>query len=467
MRAIMEHAKEVIKVDWKQAIDDYIRHESKLAGALVGLSVRCATTQEKRYERMGDQRLQPASNMKLVTGAAALAVLGEDHRFSTELWTDGTIVASQLVGHLYIRGKGDPTLQYDDFRKMCNDLKGMGITHIQGDIIGDDTWYDKVRLSPDLIWSDEHFYYGAQVSALTVSPDADYDAGTVIVDVRPGKQVGDQPIVNLSPQTDYMSIRIEATTTRAGVEADLVIKREHGRNMIVIEGTIPVEAKPSKEWIAVWEPTAYVLDLFRTCLQAEGITWTGTVKSGQLPQQANRLVVRASPPLSEWLIPFMKLSDNGHAEVLDKHMGVVMGGQGSWESGIAAVQEALLIIGLETDSLTLRDGSGISHLNLISPHQITFLLAQIQREKWFSTFLHSLPSSGSRERLVGGTLIDRMEGLSVQAKTGTLIGVSTLSGYVDTKNEGRFIFSIMLNHLINEDVGPDIEDQLVQMIAQQ
>src|SRR5690625_4384932 len=90
-RAIMEHAKEVIKVDWKQAIDDYIRHESKLAGALVGLSVRCATTQEKRYERMGDQRLQPASNMKLVTGAAALAVLGEDHRFSTELWTDGKI----------------------------------------------------------------------------------------------------------------------------------------------------------------------------------------------------------------------------------------------------------------------------------------------------------------------------------------------------------------------------------------
>src|SRR5690625_7911395 len=98
MRAIMEHAKEVIKVDWKQAIDDYIRHESKLAGALVGLSVRCATTQEKRYERMGDQRLQPASNMKLVTGAAALAVLGEDHRFSTELWTDGTRSEERRVG---------------------------------------------------------------------------------------------------------------------------------------------------------------------------------------------------------------------------------------------------------------------------------------------------------------------------------------------------------------------------------
>lgn len=463
----MEHAKEVIKVDWKQAIDDYIRHESKLAGALVGLSVRCATTQEKRYERMGDQRLQPASNMKLVTGAAALAVLGEDHRFSTELWTDGTIVASQLVGHLYIRGKGDPTLQYDDFRKMCNDLKGMGITHIQGDIIGDDTWYDKTRLSPDLIWSDEHFYYGAQISALTVSPDADYDAGTVIVEVRPGRQVGDQPIVNLSPQTDYMSICIEATTTCAEIEEDLIIKREHGQHIIVIEGTIPIAAKPSKEWIAVWEPTNYVLDLFRTCLQAEGITWTGTVKSGRLPQQAKRLIVFASQPLSELLIPFMKLSNNGHAEVLLKEMGVKTRGQGSWESGIEAVKEELLGIGIETYSLIIRDGSGISHLNLISPNQMTFLLAQIQNKKWFSTFLHSLPRSGNRERLVGGTLIDRMEGLSVQAKTGTLIGVSTLSGYVDTKNAGRLIFSIMLNHLIDEDAGPDIEDQLVQMIAQQ
>src|SRR5690625_7431117 len=116
MRQIMVHAKEVIKVKWRKAIDDYIRHESKLAGALVGLSVRCATTQEKRYERIGDQRLQPASNMKLVTGAAALAVLGEDHRFSTELWTDGTIVASQLVGHLYISGKGHPTWTCDEFR---------------------------------------------------------------------------------------------------------------------------------------------------------------------------------------------------------------------------------------------------------------------------------------------------------------------------------------------------------------
>src|SRR5690625_7678346 len=110
---------------------------------------------------------------------------------------------------------------------MCNDLKGMGITHIQGDIIGDDTWYDKVRLSPDLIWSDEHYYYGVQVSALKVSPDADYDAGTVIVDVRPGKQVGDKSIVNLSPQTNYMSISIEAQTTKTVEEENMVHKRNY------------------------------------------------------------------------------------------------------------------------------------------------------------------------------------------------------------------------------------------------
>src|SRR5690625_7076554 len=110
---------------------------------------------------MGDQRLQPASNMKLVTGAAALAVLGEDHRFSTELWTDGTIVASQLVGHLYIRGKGDHTLQYDDFRKMCHDVKGMGITHIKGDIIGVVTSNDKTSITNVFIWRDENFSYGA------------------------------------------------------------------------------------------------------------------------------------------------------------------------------------------------------------------------------------------------------------------------------------------------------------------
>ncbi|MGP4108765.1 D-alanyl-D-alanine carboxypeptidase/D-alanyl-D-alanine endopeptidase [Virgibacillus sp. L01] len=449
-----------------EQIENYIKNEPNLNGAITGISIRSASSGKKLYDHMGDIRLRPASNMKLLTAAAALAVLGENHTFSTEILTNGSINGGTLAGNLFVKGKGDPTLLPSDFDNFAKKLKESGVNLIKGDIVADDTWYDDVRLSPDLIWSDEHWYYGAQISALTASPDTDYDAGTVIVKVSPGNK-GEKPDVTVSPGTNYIEVKNTALTSEPSVEEDLTLKRVHGENTITIEGTIPVGSAAIKEWMTVWEPTGYAMELFQQSLKKEEISWTGKVKMEAAPSDAEVLYSHKSMPLSEMLVPFMKLSNNTIAEILVKEMGKVIHGEGSWEKGLEVIETELTKMGMNADSLMLRDGSGISHATLIPPNEISKLLYLVQNKNWYDSYLHSLPVAGKADRMIGGTLKNRMEDKNVKAKTGTIYGVSTLSGLVESESGEKLIFSIMLNNLLDEEDGPKIEDKIVEIIASQ
>ncbi|SEQ65099.1 D-alanyl-D-alanine carboxypeptidase / D-alanyl-D-alanine-endopeptidase (penicillin-binding protein 4) [Virgibacillus subterraneus] len=449
-----------------EQIESFIKSEPNLKGALTGISIRSAKNGEKIYDHMGDVRLRPASNMKLLTAASALSVLGENHTFSTELVKSGSINGGTLSGDLFLKGKGDPTLLPADFDNFAKKIRESGINVIKGDIVGDDTWYDDVRLSPDLIWSDEHWYYGAQISALTASPDKDYDAGTVIVEVSPGSK-GEKPEITVSPETNYIEVKNTALTSEPSVEEDLTLKRVHGENTITIEGTIPAESTTIKEWMTVWEPTGYAMELFQLSLQKQGITWEGKVKTGSAPDNAEVLYSYESMPLSEMLVPFMKLSNNTIAEILVKEMGKVVHGEGSWEKGLEVVETELAKMGINIDTLMIRDGSGISHATLIPPNEISKLLYTVQNQSWFDSYLHSLPIAGKGDRMTVGTLRSRMEDKNIQAKTGTIYGVSTLSGMVESESGESLIFSIMLNNLLDEEDGPEIEDKIVEIIANQ
>ena len=416
-----------------------------LIGSSIGISVRKSTSGELLFSSNGDMRLHPASNLKLLTAAAALETLGKDYQFSTEVWINGKIKDHVLKGDIILKGKGDPTLLKKDLDLFAIDLLASGIHQINGNIIADDSWYDDVRLSQDLTWIDESQSYGAQVSALTLSPDKDYDAGTVIIHVSPSTKVGVPANLTLSPSTDYVKITNQTKTVEKNGSTKIEVEREHGTNEVIVKGTIALEHKNLKSWIAVWEPTQYVLHVFKSSLEKNGIQLGKRSKllTSEIPKEATLLTYKKSIPLKELLVPFMKMSNNGIGETLTKEMGKFIYNEGSWDKGIEVISETISSFRMNPNTLQLRDGSGISHKNMIPANELTQLLFSVQSKSWFPEFENSLPLSGMPEKLVGGTLRKRLTEESfkgkIKAKTGTIDGASTLSGYVNQFNDNKYL----------------------------
>lgn len=464
-----ESAEEINETGTLDEKMEAILDDERLDGSVTGVSIREADTGEVLYSRDGDTRLHPASNMKLLTGAAAMETLGKDYQFSTEVLTDGALRGIVLHGNVYLKGKGDPTLLKEDLDQFAKDLKDQGIHKIKGNVIADDSWYDDVRLSQDLNWSDEPFYTGAQVSALTLSPDEDYDAGTVIVEVSPDAD-GEQADVSLTPQTDYVTIVNNTEMVAETEDKDISIEREHGSNNIIVEGEMPTDGSDSKSWASVWEPTGYALDIFKKSLEENGVTFAGNpeFKTGVTPEDATLVTSKKSMPIEELFIPFMKLSNNGHGEVLTKEMGKVVHDEGSWDKGLEVMEDTVAELGVDADTIMLRDGSGMSHKNMIPANDLSQMLYAIQDKSWFPAFEYSLPVAGDSERFVGGTLRYRMtEGPAqgnVMAKTGSLTGVSTLSGYVTAADGEKLVFSVMINNYLGDSV-EEIEDAIGNALA--
>jgi D-alanyl-D-alanine carboxypeptidase/D-alanyl-D-alanine-endopeptidase (penicillin-binding protein 4) len=448
---------------------DAVLSDARLDGVVVGVTVRSATTGEIVYRRDGDLRMSPGSNQKLMTSAAALAELGPGYRFHTSVLVRDRPHAGIVAGDLYLRGGGDPTIVPDRLDELAAALVAAGVKQVGGGLVADDTFFDDVRLGTDWSWQDETFPYAAPISALSLAPDTDADAGSVEVDILPGTSPGTPAQVALTPPTRTMRVDNQVVTGPPGSARHLTGVREHGSNRILVNGTIPLGGRPAQPLLSVDDPTGYTADVFASALARHGVRLaTDVPRHGSTPSSAVELADLDSRPLGEVLVPLLKRSSNPMAEMLVKTMGARDAGTGSWDAGLAVVRRFVATHDLDPARLQLVDGSGLSTSDLVAPDDLTALLVAVQREPWFATWYAALPIAGQPEPLVGGTLADRMRDTpaagNVHAKTGTLATASALSGYVATAAGEAFVFSIIESGFVGAPL-TDVEDRVAVTLA--
>ena len=264
-----------------------ILSQPQFAKAHWGIDAVDLATGKAIYTLNQDQLFIPASNMKLITTAAALATAGPDYRFHTTVETTGKIDADgKLQGDVIIVGRGDPNIsgrvmpyQFKSERipphtqvleEMADQVARRGIKVISGDVLGDDTFYAPERLGEGWAQDDLQWIDAAPVSALAFNDDVTF------IDIQPGAQPGDKALIIPETEGSYYEFDNRIVTTAAGVTRKVGIHREPGSNKVLLWGWIPIGDAGMKEALAVDDPAAYTAQLFRAMLERRGIQVTGT-----------------------------------------------------------------------------------------------------------------------------------------------------------------------------------------------
>lgn len=410
-----------------------------LARSQVGMRVVEADTGRVLFDHNAELPLKPASNMKVMTSAAALSLLRPEYVFNTLFMASARPVNGVVAGDLYIKGYGSPGLSGEQWWLMAREMKARGVERVEGDLVGDDTYFDGQDRPEGWPSHTEDAFYNAPLSALS----ADYNAITVVV--RPGR-MGAAPDVVLTPFASFFKVSNHAVTSSSRSNLRVGRQFDGSQNVIVVDGTIAASSAPSVSYRAVEQPTMYALAAFREAASKEGIVISGVNRRGTVPQGAVRLYEHESRTLSDLIRTMNKLSNNYMAESFLKTLGAETAGPpGTVAKGSAAVMSFLDGLGVETRNLVISDGSGLSHADRLTAASLTAVLLGMYRDFESSfEFITSLPIGG-----VDGTLDRRMVGgpaqRRIRAKTGHLNGVSSLSGYAFT-HEGRALaFSILVN----------------------
>jgi D-alanyl-D-alanine carboxypeptidase/D-alanyl-D-alanine-endopeptidase (penicillin-binding protein 4) len=441
---------------------DKILKDSIFLPARVGIRVISVNDGEALYDRDGEKLFHPASTLKLLTSATALHELGKQFKFKTVLYADSISRSGMAVRNLFVKGFGNPNFSVSDLRWMVEQMKANGIQQVEGDLIGDVSYFDTLYWGKGWMWDDEPSAEEPFITPLSVNKN------TVSVFVSPGMRNGDPLTVRLEPETRSLSVANGGTTGSSDSANPLEVTRDHfvRSNTIRVKGTLPISSREREFALSVWRPELFALTLFQEELSRQGISVRGEARIGTLADNAKTIVVHEWP-IDSVLYTMNKPSDNLSAENVLKTLSAEKhGAPGTAADGIAAVKAYLTSLGIDSTSYLMVDGSGVSHYNLLSPQIVTTLLAAVRRDEGASeAYYESLPLAGEE-----GTLKNRMRAgaasRNVRAKTGTLTGVSNLSGYVTTRDGELLAFSIFIEHFIGTPKQyRDAQDKIVELLA--
>lgn len=425
-----------------------------MARGVWGVDIRSLDTGERLYALNAGRLMMPASNMKILTVAAAAETLGWDFRYKTTLETTAPIADGVLDGDLIVRGTGDPTMNTRGARgdavlaQFADALKSAGIREIRGRVIGDDQAFDDEGIGPGWAWDYLEAGYAAPSGALQ------FNENTASLIITPGAAAGTPPVVTLTPGTGLTTIS-HAVTTQAGTEDSIQYRRRIDAPIIEVSGSIPAGGSPIRRNVAVANPTLFFAQAVKDGLAARGIATAGAAAdlddvAAELVKGGERRVLFTleSPPLREIAAVLMKVSQNLYAETFLKTLGTASGGLGTTPGGRGVARRVLASWGIADDSYVMSDGSGLSRYNYVAPEMVIAVLQRMYRDaKHRDPFIATLPIAGRDGTISTRMRRTRAEGNAV-AKTGSISNVRSLSGYVRTRDGEMLVFAILANDFV-------------------
>jgi D-alanyl-D-alanine carboxypeptidase/D-alanyl-D-alanine-endopeptidase (penicillin-binding protein 4) len=418
-----------------------------------GVQVFSLESKKILFKYNDDYLFMPASNMKVLTTALALLRLGPDYRFTTRLLREPS-------GDLVLAGSGDPSISGRVYpytkdsgsgpplralEALADQAVAVGLTRIEGDVVGDDRLYSYAPYPPSWTEDDKIREYGAPVSALTLNDN------TLTVIVQPGAEPGDPAQISLSPAVEYYAIDNRILTVQKGGEARIRISRVQNSRQLLLWGSIPAGHAAFGDTLAVDDPALFAAEALYDALARRGVTITGkavarhrAVNDDYDPGPAIEFASRVSPPLVELLQVTDKTSQNLHAELMLREVGRARRFMGTREAGLEEMAALFKEAGASAGDARLEDGSGLARNVMVAPRLMVRILAYLYASKCREAFISLFPIGGE-----DGTLKNRMKenpaADEIHAKTGTLSRAIALSGYVDSKTRGWLAFSIIVN----------------------
>jgi D-alanyl-D-alanine carboxypeptidase/D-alanyl-D-alanine-endopeptidase (penicillin-binding protein 4) len=447
----------------------------ELAPAMVGVKIVSLDTGKVLFEDNAAKLLRPASNMKMYTVAAALDKLTPDYKFTTSVYAAKRPDSSGVVhGDLTIYGRGDPTFAtrfnngdyFAGINNLAARIAAAGVKRVEGDLVGDETYFVGPKYGAGWEWEDLTWYFGAEVSPLTINDNS------LDLIIKPGTAIGQPAVITTGPPDPLLTIVNKVTTSAKGVKRQLNIHRGLGENTITITGTIPLEDPGSTSAVSISHPGLLFIYLLRTALAQKGLVITGKSRTtgtvnqpAVLPDPAAmafpatpfEITTMESVPFSVIAAQTLKPSQNLYTELILRTLGKLTPApatlppirQTSEEIGIEAVKSFLRTAGIRPESLDLNDGSGLSRSDMVTAEATVQLLTFMSKHRYAEVFRTALPIAG-----VDGTLRNRMKGTpaenNVRAKTGSLSSAASLGGYVTTAAGEKLAFAIIVNNYGSE-----------------
>jgi D-alanyl-D-alanine carboxypeptidase/D-alanyl-D-alanine-endopeptidase (penicillin-binding protein 4) len=416
--------------------------KSTLKNARVGVQVRSLDDGQIIFSKDADELLNPASNVKLFTAAAAIWKLGPEYRFETEFLVDPEFKEGKAKT-LWVRGRGDPSITTERLYGMVSDILHAGVKEVQ-DIVVDDSWFDAERVAAGFDQEYGDRAYLAPTGALSLNWN------TVGVFLRPAETAGGKATIEVEPPSDFFVIEGDVSTgnkTQRRFTVTSSVDKDKVRQKIEAKGVVPVEKGVWSVWKKIDQPALYFGFTLKQLLVQRGVKVKGRIKGGVVPYGQKMLVSSQSDTLDIVLKKLNKHSSNFVAEQLIKTIGAEgRGAPGSHAKGLDVVEEFLeKEVGLARGSYVMKNGSGLNDANRFSATQMNKLLVtMMNRFQYMPEYVSSVGIAGK-----DGTLKYRFEGSDavgkLRAKTGTLETVSALSGYVESVGGEHFVFSIMVN----------------------